>query len=92
MGSDGLDGYGGNDVLYGGHGKDIFRLGPKGGNDVIKDFEVGKDSCIFWDGTKVNASLATLANSENGDAMYLLADGSSMTLQDITLAEMGLIA
>jgi hypothetical protein len=67
-------------------------LGPKGGNDVIKDFQVGADSCIVWDGTTIDASLATLINSENGDAMYVLADGSSITLEDVTLANVGLIA
>ncbi len=86
-GDDILDGWDGDDTLYGGSGADLFYKGVGEGNDVIADFEVGVDRCVFFDANNVvDANIATLSSTAEGGALYTLTDGSTLTLLDVSAA------
>ena len=91
-GNDFIAGWEENDVLTGGGGDDFFMLAHGHGQDVIKDFEVGIDTCGFWNGSAYDASLATLSSAANGDAMYIMTDGSSFLLEGVLQSDFSLIA
>jgi len=91
-GDDFIGGYEGNDILYGGAGEDFFMLAAGHGQDIIRDFKLGVDTCGFWNGSNYDASLATLSSDVNGDAIYHLADGSSLLLEGVLHADIASIA
>jgi Ca2+-binding RTX toxin-like protein len=91
-GDDFIAGYEENDILYGGSGEDFFMLAAGHGQDIIKDFDLGVDTCGFWNGSNYDTSLATLSSDINGDAIYHLADGSSLLLEGVLHADIASIA
>lgn len=91
-GDDFISGYEGDDLLYGETGADFFMLASGHGNDIIKDFELGVDTCGFWDGAGYDASLATLSSTANGDAIYMMSDGSSLLLEGVLYSDFSVVA
>lgn len=95
-GNDILFGKGGDDVLVGGGGADIFVLGLGGGHDRIIDFEIGQDSIIFVGegglyGTDPEPE-PTLSADADGNALYTLADGATITVENIDPSAFSLVA
>lgn len=80
-GNDSLFGGLGDDELSGGLGIDTFVFGKKEGDDVIRDFETGRD-IIQLKGQTYSA----VENAE-GDAVLELSGGGSVTLLGIALED-----
>lgn len=74
-GNDTLDGTEGNNTLTGGKGKDIFIY--NGGNDIITDYEKGKD--------KISLDSASISNftTINKDVIFALSNNNSLTLNNM---------
>ncbi len=89
-GNDTIEGGFDNDILYGGRGADqfIFYLGD--GRDTLKDFNVNEDEIQFY--TSHGQALATnqisLKQNSNGDAVYSTSDGTSVTLEGVSLSSL----
>jgi Ca2+-binding RTX toxin-like protein len=86
-GSDILIGGGGNDTMIGSGGDDIFRIGPAGGQDIVRD------SGDWWNGYGGNDRIELLAGilpgevtvSQSGSGSHLvltIAGGGTVTIQD----------
>lgn len=91
-GDDTIDGWGGDDTMYGGAGNDIFLKGIGEGDDIIKDFEVGVDSCWFFDGVNFDDSIASLSSTVEGYALYTLTDNSTLLLEGTLYSDLVAIA
>lgn len=74
-GNDTLDGTEGNNTLTGGKGKDSFIY--NGGNDIITDYEKGKDKIILD-----SASISTFTTI-NKDVIFTLSNNNSLTLNNM---------
>jgi Ca2+-binding RTX toxin-like protein len=75
-GRDAIHGLGGNDTLTGGAGNDGFFFGAETRNgrrevDIIRDYEVGKDSILFEDAALVQS----VANINGGVRITFAGDG-----------------
>lgn len=97
-GNDNLSGGGGNDKLFGGKGNDNLTGGRKSGDlfifdefdfgeDVITDFEVGKDVVDFR-GSGLTASIAEIIQTEQG-AMIAFDQAGSLLLLGVTVGSVG---
>lgn len=79
-GNDLLIGGQGDDQLEGGAGRDAFVLVARGGNDVIRDFDVANDTLLF-DGTAIRSSQVGDTNGDGvADLRINLTAGGSVTL------------
>lgn len=90
-GEDVLVGNGGDDVLYGGEGADSFVFASSEGDDIIKDFEVGRD-VIDLRGVSGIESFDDLSITEgsNGITIDLTAyDGGKVLVEGVSLADFG---
>ncbi|MFV0473997.1 MAG: calcium-binding protein [Pikeienuella sp.] len=56
-GADKLNGGAGNDILIGGGGGDRFQFSANGGDDVIRDFQNGRDGLVILSGANRFADL-----------------------------------
>ncbi|WP_119462595.1 calcium-binding protein [Rhodospirillaceae bacterium SYSU D60014] len=87
-GDDSLDGGTGDDVLVGGAGNDVFLFHEAFGQDVIADFAAGDmlefDRALFGDRDEVLANSAQVGS----DAVITLDDGSSLTLEGVSLDQL----
>ncbi len=83
-GDDRLVGGGGNDTLLGGPGKDDFVYASGWGDDVIGDFQPGKDDIDLSsiNGVKKFSDL-NIANNGDGDAV-ITQGGNTITLTDVS--------
>jgi Ca2+-binding RTX toxin-like protein len=80
-GKDVLNGGLGDDVLSGGFGIDTFIFGKAEGNDVIRNFEGGRDIVDFGGQTY------TLTEDEAGFAVLELSGGGSIMLDGIAFGD-----
>lgn len=80
-GKDVLNGGLGDDVLFGGFGIDTFIFDNAEGNDVIRDFEAGRDLI------NLGGQTYTVSESANGDAILELSGGGSVTLFGIAIGD-----
>lgn len=92
-GNDELDGGDGNDLLVGGRGDDTltggkhadtFRFGPDSGDDVVTDYQVGKDVLDF-DQYGADAQFDT--TESDGNTVITITDGddvATVTLLGVT--------
>nr|WP_280740575.1 Calx-beta domain-containing protein [Sphingomonas kaistensis] len=79
-GNDLLIGGQGDDLLEGGAGRDSFVVAARGGNDVIRDFDIANDSLLF-DGTAIRSSQVGDTNGDGiADLRINLTAGGSVTL------------
>ncbi|UUR08366.1 Calx-beta domain-containing protein [Sphingomonas glaciei] len=79
-GNDLLIGGQGDDLLEGGAGRDAFVLAARGGNDVIRDFDIANDTLLF-DGTAIRSSQVGDTNGDGvADLRINLTAGGSVTL------------
>ncbi len=74
-GNDVLDGGLGSDTLTGGAGNDIFDFGYKEANDLITDYEQGKDTVRFTDTTLKSSKVS------GSNLVLALADGGQITVK-----------
>ena len=88
-GDDYLSGYAGDDDLSGGLGADQFVLAAGSGDDMVIDFEVGVDQCVFVnsDGL-IDPTAAEMKENVDGYIMFELYEGSTLTLMGITAADL----
>ncbi len=88
-GADTLDGGGGDDRLFGGGNGDVFKFGPKSGADRIFDFEDGKDQVNLTAFKFASVDKAkSFAKNSKGDVVFTFNNGSELTIDDITKAEL----
>jgi uncharacterized protein len=88
-GSDTLDGGTGNDTLEGGEGGDLFVFGAGSGDDAILDF-ARADRIRLTDGvTLEDWSIRNLDGDRRLDTLLELSDGSTVTLFDFSVREIG---
>lgn len=70
----------GDDILYGGAGVDHFKFHDEeehgGGNDIILDFEVGRDQLDFTDILTLTMDGVEVSTSSYGNALVTTAYGS----------------
>lgn len=66
-------GFSGNDMMWGGGGEDAFAFQGEFGDDLILDFEIGKDELVSlnsdFEPFEAQEGDYTLSRSENGDAV-----------------------
>ena len=82
-GNDLLIGGRGDDSLEGGAGRDTFLFGASAGDDVIADFEVGRDRLLL-EGTSVRSSARLDANGDGVADLRIELDGGSVTLLGVS--------
>ncbi len=76
---------GGNDILTGGLGADIFEFNFGSGNDVVTDFTDGAD-LIDLSATGLTFADLTVSNTGSGDTLIGYDDGNASTpLDELTL-------
>lgn len=82
-GNDTLEGGNGNDILYGGNGNDLMNGGAgrdtfvyEGGNDLINDYEVGKDTIWF------KSTMLQVNKSVGNDILLTLRSGGTILVKD----------
>ena len=89
---DGLNitGGGGNDVLTGGSGTNIYSFDIGSGQDTITDFQSGQDVLNLGSYFGGDVSQALGATVQNGnDALIDLGDNNSITLANVDAASLG---
>ncbi len=82
-----LNGLGGNDVLVGGKGADIFRITAGNGTDAIVNFQHGWD-IVSLEGYGIDsfAKLLSRATQVGGDVSIRLSASESVLLRDVGLS------
>ena len=87
-GNDTIEGGSGNDVLTGGLGADQFIFYTGDNQDTIIDFDVYEDEVQFYNpqGLALDDSQISLRQNSNGEAVYSTNDGTSVTLEGVSLA------
>ena len=82
-GDDRFESLGGNDVMSGGGGADVFAFSVSGGKDTITDFQSGTDKILAYD-----MSAVTLSSSVNG-LVVTFSPGNNVTLNGVTALNPG---
>uniref|UniRef100_UPI0015775080 glycoside hydrolase family 16 protein n=1 Tax=Sphingomonas bacterium TaxID=1895847 RepID=UPI0015775080 len=81
-----LDGYGGDDVLVGGPGADVFRIERGNGSDVIVGFAPGTDKLRLAGVALTSFAQVTAAARQVGrDTVIAIGGGETVTLRDVAL-------
>jgi Ca2+-binding RTX toxin-like protein len=89
-GSDVLIGGRGNDLLIGGPGADTFVFQPKGGNDVVVDFQNDLDQLDFGAfGFANKASVLNLASQVGANVVFDLPGGVTVELNNFSITLLG---
>ncbi|WP_425081991.1 beta strand repeat-containing protein [Ruegeria arenilitoris] len=86
-GGDLISGEGGNDILIGGLGRDTFSFGEDFGNDVIQDFEIGRDQLQFGDLGPDFGGAVNVAQDGN-DTLITFGNEGSVRLAGINSADL----
>ncbi|WP_170350056.1 beta strand repeat-containing protein [Ruegeria atlantica] len=86
-GGDLISGEGGDDILIGGLGRDTFSFGEDFGNDVIKDFEIGRDQLQFGDLGPDFGGAVNVAQDGN-DTLITFGNEGSVRLAGINSADL----
>lgn len=84
-----LDGKGGNDVLVGGAGADVFNIAAGQGSDAIVNFQPGFDAIRLQGfGIASFEDLMARASQVGGDVQFAFVNGEGLVLRDVTLGEL----
>ncbi|WP_170577838.1 beta strand repeat-containing protein [Ruegeria arenilitoris] len=86
-GGDLISGEGGDDILIGGLGRDTFSFGEDFGNDVIQDFEIGRDQLQFGDLGPDFGGAVNVAQDGN-DTLITFGNEGSVRLAGIISADL----
>ncbi|WP_170552203.1 beta strand repeat-containing protein [Ruegeria atlantica] len=86
-GGDLISGEGGDDILIGGLGRDTFSFGEDFGNDVIQDFEIGRDQLQFGDLGPDFGGAVNVAQDGN-DTLITFGNEGSVRLAGINSADL----
>ncbi|WP_170516209.1 beta strand repeat-containing protein [Ruegeria atlantica] len=86
-GGDLISGEGGDDILIGGLGRDTFSFGEDFGNDVIQDFEIGRDQLQFGDLGPDFGGAVNVAQDGN-DTLITFGNEGSVRLSGINSADL----
>ncbi|MFV1495455.1 DUF4347 domain-containing protein [Phaeobacter sp. JH20_02] len=88
-GRDTLNGGMGDDMLRGGAGSDVFIFVGGRGNDRIADFDAQEDQLTLREFGFTSRDQALSFGAQSGDDfVFTFADGSTLTLIDVTRAEL----
>lgn len=84
-----LDGAGGNDVLVGGIGSDLFKVSAGNGSDAIMNFVSGQD-VVKLSGYGVTSfdQLLSLGKQIGNDVKFTFANNESLVLRGATLGKL----
>jgi hypothetical protein len=90
-GNDVIDGRQGNDTLTGGLGADTFIFTAGMGHAVVTDLTPGQGDSLNLTSFGIDSMAQAMADaSQSGsDVLLSLGNGSSVTLQNLTLAQLG---
>ncbi len=84
-----LDGMGGDDVLVGGAGADIFKIQSGNGSDAIVGFDPGSDVIdLIGYGISSFAGVSAIASQSGEDLALDLGHGEKLVLRDTNLAQL----
>ncbi|TCS12430.1 hypothetical protein [Caulobacter sp. BK020] len=84
-----LNGLGGDDVLVGGAGGDLFKVAAGNGSDAILNFKPGSDVIqLTGYGVTSFAQLKTLATQSGADVKLSFANGESLVIRDTALSSL----
>lgn len=85
-----LDGGGGDDVLVGGAGADLFRVKAGNGSDAVVNFRAGWDT-IKLEGHGISSfdQLRARATQSDADIVLNLENGEKLVLRGVQLASLG---
>ncbi|WP_170361681.1 beta strand repeat-containing protein [Ruegeria arenilitoris] len=86
-GGDLISGEGGDDILIGGLGRDTFSFGEDFGNDLIQDFEIGRDQLQFGDLGPDFGGAVNVAQDGN-DTLITFGNEGSVRLAGINSADL----
>ncbi len=84
----------GNETLSGGAGGDVFALSASSGNDVITDFQIGRDIVTMphdFGGLTLNDArdlLPDVSSDQHGDAVLTAGDHFSLVLRHVTVGQL----
>ncbi|AMJ62031.1 GH12 family glycosyl hydrolase domain-containing protein [Bosea sp. PAMC 26642] len=82
-----LDGLGGDDVLVGGSGADLFRVTAGNGSDAIMNFKPGHDVIQLNNyGVSSFSQLKSLAAQSGSDVVFSFANGEKLVVRDVALS------
>ena len=84
-GNDRLNGHVGNDILTGGAGKDVFYFRSGHGNDVITDFEIGRDLIEIGKGA---SRFSQLDFERQGQHVLVSFDDVSVLVEGVRVADL----
>ena len=88
-----IDGGGGDDIIYGDDGSDIFVCSSGGGVDVIKDFNVSEDLVAFLEYGQTFTKNYSHSEDAQGNLVVSMLDGSgSLILENIAFGTELIIA
>jgi Ca2+-binding RTX toxin-like protein len=84
-----LNGMGGNDVLIGGAGADVFQVEAGNGSDVIVGFQSGWDA-VDLEGYSISSfeTLQSLSSQVGADVVIQLSASEDLVLRDTTLSSL----
>lgn len=90
-GRDFIDGGGGDDLLFGGGGKDTFAFKNNSGDDIVRDFRLGKDMLDLSRARDIEdfTDLITNHTSElEGDLVIAVSQSSDVTIENVLIADL----
>ncbi len=83
-GADVIDGGSGNDTLFGGGGADEFVFSGESGSDIIKDFDVDRDTIVYDGG---EAQQVDLLQTELG-SVIVFGDSARVLLEGVFVEDL----
>jgi len=84
-----LDGLAGDDVLVGGAGADLFRIGAGNGSDAIMNFKPSSDVIQLRDyGITSFTQLKALGSQVGADTKFSFSNGEILVLRNVTLSSL----
>lgn len=90
-GRDVIDGGGGADLLIGGGGKDTFEFKNNSGDDVVRDFRVGKDLMDLSRARDIDDFVDLLAHhvsETEGNLVIAISGSSDVTLEGVRISDL----